>query len=95
MSLDMTTINKLAHLSRLHIDEKDLESLSTDLNKILGFVEQLKTVDTSDVTPMTSAVDFALLQREDQVSDGNYPQKVLSNAPQSTEGFYVVPKTVE
>lgn len=95
MSLDTATVRKIARLSRLRVEDTDLEPLAQDLNKILGFVEQLNAVDTSDVSAMTSAVDVSLPERADEVTDGNYPERVLSNAPRAAEGFYAVPKVVE
>lgn len=95
MSLDTATVRKIARLSRLRVSDDELESLAGELNAILGFVEQLNEVDTAHVPAMTSAVDLTLPEREDVVSDGDYPERVLANAPKSAEGFYAVPKVVE
>ena len=95
MSLDLATVRKIARLSSLHLEENDLEPLVQELNSILGFVEQLDAIDTTDVPAMTSAVDVTMPEREDAVTDGNYPERVLDNAPYSAEGFYAVPKVVE
>ena len=58
--------------------------------------EQLNEVDVEGVEPMTSAVEgLSLPMREDVVTAGDDPQKVLKNAPKSEDGFFVVPKVVE
>jgi aspartyl-tRNA(Asn)/glutamyl-tRNA(Gln) amidotransferase subunit C len=44
---------------------------------------------------MTSVVDMTLHMREDEITDGGIQEKVLANAPESAEGFFVVPKVVE
>ena len=44
---------------------------------------------------MTSVTPMKLLWREDVVTDGGYPDKVLANAPDARAGFFTVPKVVE
>ena len=44
---------------------------------------------------MTGAVDMNLYKRADEITDGGYADQILENAPESTEGFFVVPKVVE
>ena len=44
---------------------------------------------------MTSVTPMRLKRREDVVTDGNQPEKVLANAPDAREGFFAVPKVVE
>ncbi len=95
MSVDTDTVRRVAHLARIKVGEGEAERLTSELNGILAFVEQLDEVDVDGVAPMTSVVETALRQREDVVSDGGVPQKVLSNAPESDDNFFVVPKVVE
>ncbi len=95
MSLDKATVAKIAHLARIKVPEADQEHLAGELSNILHFVEQLDEVDTQGVAPMTSVVAQHLRRRADQVTDGNYRDKVLANAPEATEGFFTVPKVVE
>lgn len=95
MSLDKETVAKIAHLARIRVPEAELEPLAGELNNILGWIEQLGEVDTDGVEPMTSVVEMTLRQREDDVTDGNYPEKVLANGPDTAMGFYTVPKVVE
>lgn len=95
MSLDINTIERISFLSRLKITEEQKETLRYDLSSIIAFVEQLQSVDTTGVQPMTSVVEAFAPQREDIVTDGNYPDKVLVNAPDRVQNFYAVPKVVE
>ncbi len=63
---------------------------------IMAWIEQLNEVDIDGVEPMTSAVEgLSLPMREDVVTDGDNPDRVLKNAPKSEDGFFVVPKVVE
>ncbi len=95
MSLDKETVKNIAFLARIKVPDKDLEPLAGELSHIIGWVEQLSGVDTEGVEPMTSVADMDLFRREDVVSDGNVPEKVLANAPDREDNFYTVPKVVE
>ena len=95
MALDTDTVKRIARLARIHVDEADLAPLADELNNILGWVEQLDEVDTDGVAPMTSVVEMVQRLRADEVSDGGVRDKVLANAPDSDDGFFVVPKVIE
>ncbi len=88
-------VKKIARLSRLHVDEAQLEPLAEDLSGILKWIEQLGEVDVEGAEPMTSAVDMAAPLRKDDITDGGVRDQVLANAPKSDDGFFVVPRSVE
>lgn len=95
MALDPKTVAKVAHLARIKVGEDRLAPLAQELDAIVAWVEQLGEVDTDGVTPMASAVDMAAQWREDDVTDGGYPDKIVANAPDPQGDFYTVPKVVE
>ncbi len=95
MALDRDTVARVARLARIHVEEEQLESLAGELNSILGWIEQLSEVDTGQTEPMTSVAEMTLVMREDRVTEGGDPDKVLANAPERTDDFYVVPKVIE
>lgn len=95
MSLDNKTVEKVARLARLKITDKEATEYGSKLSNIINFVEQLKEVDTENVEPLASVVDINLRLREDKVTDGDIQSEILANAPESLEGFFVVPKVVE
>ncbi len=95
MAIDAATVRKVAHLARIKTPEDRLEPLAQELNGILNWIEQLNEVDVQGVEPMTSNVAQPLRLREDVVTDGDKVAAVLSNAPKSADGFFVVPKAVE
>lgn len=96
MSIDEKTVLKVAKLARLALPAERAPALAEELNSILAWIEQLNEVDVEGVEPMTSAVEGAALpMRDDVVTDGDYPARVLKNAPKSEDGFFVVPKVVE
>jgi aspartyl-tRNA(Asn)/glutamyl-tRNA(Gln) amidotransferase subunit C len=95
MSIDVATVRKVAKLARIGLPEDRLEALADELSAILGWIEQLNEVDTEGVEPMTSAVRTPLPMREDVVTEGGDPAKVLANAPRTANNYFVVPKVVE
>ena len=95
MSVDAGTVKRIARLARIRIEDDEVSKYQDELNAILGFVEQLGEVDVSGVEPMTSVTPMALRRREDKVTDGNYPERIVANAPLTEDNFFVVPKVVE
>jgi len=95
MSVDAATVKRIGRLARIRIEEGEVEKYQEELNAILGFVEQLGEVDVTGVEPMTSVTPMRLRRRDDVVSDGGYPDKIVANAPLSEDNFFMVPKVVE
>src|SRR4051812_40340689 len=95
MAIDVATVRKVARLARIAEPEDKLEPLARELSGIMSWIEQLNEVDTDGVEPMTTSVAMTLPMRDDVVTDGGDPAKVLSNAPKTAKGFFIVPKVVE
>lgn len=95
MSVDTATVKRVAKLSRIAVTDERAESMQSELNAILGFVEQLQEVNVEGVEPMTSVVDMEMYKRHDDVTDGNKPDDITANAPMSEDHFFMVPKVVE
>ena len=95
MSIDKTTVQKIASLARIKVTEDDLNYYAPQLQNILGWAEQLQEVDTQGVEPLLSVSEIACRLRPDIVNDGQIGPDILSNAPESVEGFFVVSKIVE
>jgi aspartyl-tRNA(Asn)/glutamyl-tRNA(Gln) amidotransferase subunit C len=95
MSLDPATVRRIARLARIRVEEAALPRLQTELNGILGWIEQLSEVDVEGVAPLTGGAQIALRMREDAVTDGGIAEKILANAPDRAGAFFAVPKVVE
>ena len=95
MKIDKNTINKIARLSRIKLDDKESEDYINDLNSILDWVEQLNEVNTENVAPLSNISSSILPKREDVSKDTNSSEEILENAPDKLEGFFAVPKVVE
>lgn len=95
MSLDKETVEKVARLARIELDAAQIAPFATELSKIIDWVEQLDAVNTDAVEPLRSVSEMEAFVRADEVLDGGYVERVLSNAPKRHETFFVVPKVVE
>jgi aspartyl-tRNA(Asn)/glutamyl-tRNA(Gln) amidotransferase subunit C len=93
--IDEATVKRIAHLSRLKITSQEAHSLKRELNGILAWVEELSTIPTDGVEPLTSAGAAALSMRADAVTDGGRAAEILKNAPKSEDNFFLVPKVIE
>ncbi|MEK9860853.1 MAG: Asp-tRNA(Asn)/Glu-tRNA(Gln) amidotransferase subunit GatC [Alphaproteobacteria bacterium] len=95
MSVDKTTVSRVARLARINIDDDRLEPMAQELSSIMNWIEQLNEVDTDAVEPLASVTGHALPMRDDVVTDGEMADQIVQNAPESMSGFFVVPKVVE
>jgi aspartyl-tRNA(Asn)/glutamyl-tRNA(Gln) amidotransferase subunit C len=95
MSVDTTTVRRIAHLARIAVADDEVEHLKNELNGILAFVELLQEVNVEGVEPMTSVTPMAMKKREDVVNDGGIADDIVKNAPATEDHFFLVPKVVE
>jgi aspartyl-tRNA(Asn)/glutamyl-tRNA(Gln) amidotransferase subunit C len=95
MSVSKDQVRHVAKLARIAMTDEELDPMTGEINGVLDWIEQLGEVDATGVEPMTSVVEAKLHRREDAVTDGGYPDRVLKNAPQREDGFFTVPKVVE
>ncbi len=95
MKITTDEVLHVAKLARLKIDEKDLERLAEQLGSVLQYVESLNMVDTSGVVPTTHALSTQNAFRPDDAHTPTDRGNALSNAPETEDGFFIVPKIIE
>jgi len=95
MKVETETVAQVARLARIRIEPARRQALAGELSNILHWVEQLNELDTDGVEPMTSVAEMAPALRPDAIADGDRQGDILSNAPESRHGFFVVPRVVE
>ena len=91
----MITIKDVEHvakLARLELTEEEKELYTKQLGDVLKYVDQMNEVDTSNVEPMSHAVDFVNVMREDKVVYEQTKEALMANAPDEENGFFRVPK---
>jgi aspartyl-tRNA(Asn)/glutamyl-tRNA(Gln) amidotransferase subunit C len=95
MKIDRALLDKIAHLSRLEIEEKDVEKTMKDMTAIVEWVEKLKEVDTEGVEPLTTMSFEINVLREDIPKEHLDHDQALLNAPQKDKDYFRVPKVLE
>ena len=92
--VDKIFVHKTTKLAAIQLTEEEVSSLRTDLTRILSFVEQLPSVPTKDVKPLVIPFHEQASLRKDEVSPDATPGKILENAPQQREDFFLLPKVL-
>ncbi len=95
MIIDKQTINKVADLARIAIEDKEVDTLIADMNKILTFMEKLNELDTTGVKPLVYMNPEENIWREDVVKQEITVKDGLKNAAKHNESFFFVPKIIE
>ena len=95
MSLDADEVQKIAYLARLKIDEADIPAYVSNLSNILDLAEQMNSVDTEGVLPMSHPLNAVQRLREDKVTETDQRDHFQKIAPQTEDGLYLVPKVIE
>ncbi|WP_291399473.1 Asp-tRNA(Asn)/Glu-tRNA(Gln) amidotransferase subunit GatC [Daejeonella sp.] len=94
MKVNSETIDKIAHLARLEVQEDEKQGLLDDMNKILTFMDKLNEVDTQGIEPLVYLNDEVNVLREDEVKQEISTEIALKNAPKSDGKFFRVAKVI-
>ena len=94
MAVSVNDVEHVAALARLSFSEDEKLRLTTELNSILEYMEQLNGLDTSNVQPLEHVVDVPRVLRPDTRVAGVTREEALQNAPARTEQFFKVPKVI-
>ena len=95
MSLDKKQVEAIARLARLKISKDHAEETAKQLSSILDFVDQMNTVDTSEIKPLAHPQDLIARIRKDVVTETNQRDHFQQIAPEVQNGLYLVPKVIE
>jgi aspartyl-tRNA(Asn)/glutamyl-tRNA(Gln) amidotransferase subunit C len=91
-------VERVAELAHLQLTPDETAHMLTDLNAILGQVAELNELDTAGIAPLaqiSELEDFASALRPDQIRPSLDRAAVMSQAPESDQVFFKVPKVIE
>ena len=91
MSLTKRDVEKVAQLARLRLSEQELETLTSQLGQVLGYVEQLNELDNEGVEPLAHPLDLFNVLADDELGESLPRDKVLASAPKSDDECFLVP----
>ncbi|MGB0444658.1 MAG: Asp-tRNA(Asn)/Glu-tRNA(Gln) amidotransferase subunit GatC [Porticoccaceae bacterium] len=95
MSIEKQTIENLATLARLEIDDKRIEEISHRLSSVLELVDQLQAADTNSLVDSQNSQQEIQRLREDKVTETNQREAFQAIAPDTEDGLYLVPKVID
>lgn len=95
MALERSDVEKIAHLARIGLSEADLAQTTSTLNNILGLIDAMQAVDTTDIAPLAHPLDATQRLRADVVTETNQRDAYQAIAPAVENGLYLVPKVIE
>lgn len=94
MSVTIKDVEHVAELAKLSFSAEEKERLTSELNEILAYMEQLNSLDTSTVEPLSHVVSLSNVFREDVLKPCLSQEEALKNAPSRTDKFFKVPKVI-
>jgi aspartyl-tRNA(Asn)/glutamyl-tRNA(Gln) amidotransferase subunit C len=95
MEVTEAMIDKLAKLARLSFNAQEKSEIRTDLERMIGFVDQLRALDLEGVEPLMHMSEADNVFREDLVKGEISREDALSNAPAHDDQFFTVPKVIQ
>ena len=95
MQITPDLIKYLESLARITLTEEQEKKVGTELQDILTYIDMLNELDTDGVEAMSHCFPVTNVMREDEVAPSMSPDEIVANAPESQDGYFVVPKTVD
>jgi len=95
MAITLADIQRIAHLARIEIDAKDANEVLGKLTAIFALIDELQSIDTTGIVPMSHAQDVALPLRQDVPTEADRHVAFQSIAPAVEDGLYLVPRVIE
>ena len=94
MAVTIKDVEHIAKLAKLEFTEAEKEKFTHQMNQILEYMEQLNTLDTSNVEPLSHVIELSNVFRADEVKPGVSTEDALKNAPEKDEHYFKVPKVL-
>jgi aspartyl-tRNA(Asn)/glutamyl-tRNA(Gln) amidotransferase subunit C len=95
MEIDKKALEHLAELARIELGAEEQEKLLKDLGNIIGYVEELKALDTSNVEPMAGGTTLVNAFRDDESGANTNQGKGVEAFPKAKDGFLKIPPVFE
>ena len=94
MPVTLKDVEHIASLAKLEFSDAEKEKLTHQMNQILEYMDQLNSLDTTAVEPLSHVIELSNVFRNDEVKPGVTTEDALKNAPDRNEQFFKVPKVI-
>lgn len=91
MSLTRAEVEKVSLLGRLLLSDAELDTMTEQMGRIVGYIEQLGEFNTDNVQPMAHAQEMHNVFAEDELGPSLPREDALANAPKRDSECYRVP----
>ena len=95
MKLTIEQVEHIAKLARLNLTAGEKAKYAEQLSGILEYVDALQAVDTAEVEPTSQVTGLTNISRDDRVIESGISEELVAGAPQSRDGYIVIPKVFE
>tara|TARA_Y100000588_G_C14278520_1_gene935694 strand:- start:7141 stop:7428 length:288 start_codon:yes stop_codon:yes gene_type:complete len=95
MTIKKSQIAYISSLSKLKMEDIEIDNFTHQISDILEMIQQLEKVNTDDIEPMAHPLSMKQRLRVDLVTEENQREFYQENAVEFEEGFYKVPKVIE
>ena len=92
VQVDEKLVRQIAFLARLDLTEEETKMFVSQFKYILDYVSILNEVDTENVPPAFLSSANQSMMREDEIEESVPTEEFLANAPQSKDGYVVIPR---
>jgi len=93
--IDKDTVRHIALLSRLELDDANVERFTRELGEILAYVDKLDELDTRNVPPTSHPIPMENVFRADVARPSLTVEDALANAPEKEDVFFKVPPIIQ
>ncbi len=93
--MDKKTVSKIADLAKIQIDDNQIDNIVNNLVKILDLVDEMNSVDTDNIEPMSHPLNLKQVLRVDEVTEKNSRDSFQENSSVTEDGYYKVPKIID
>lgn len=95
MEIDRKVVTEIAELAQLQIVDGEIDRVIQKMNEVLELVDEMQAVDTTGIEPMAHPMDANQILRADEVTESDNREQYQEIAPDTENGFYLVPRVVE
>lgn len=94
-TVDAALVDKIAHLSRLHLTDTEKTAMATNLTAVVSWMEKLGEVDTTGVEPLIHISTEVNVLRQDVAGTPLEHKRALVNAPKADSDYFRVPRVID
>ena len=87
-------VKNVAKLARLELNENEIQNHADQLEKILGYIDQLEQINTDNVPCTTRAIEVINVLRKDEKRSSNCTEELLELGPSREDKYFKVPKII-